>query len=240
MILSVDNPKVDSFTRLMIDANIAISYFDLSHKFHSVVKKRVQVLFLNGSTFYYSQHVYLELKNYWRRKLITECIEQHLNQGKKLYNRFEKQYLDFKSKNLNEPLKEHQLKQLRETLENVSKGKGVDYWFLLCDQALRGQFDQLDQLDQTLAQSNFKYAKFDDDDVYPLSMKKQWPQWSGADTLMEKFGLASSDAAILNMVSGGQNIEGFISNDGDILFAAAKGALSSIPTITFLNTEIFQ
>lgn len=237
MILSINDSKVDSLTRLMIDANIAISYFDLNHKFHAGVKKRIQSLFLNGSTFYYSQPVYLELKNYWRRKLITECIEQHLKQDKKLYSKFEKQYRDFKSNNLNDLLKEHQLKQLRETLENVSKGKGVEYWFLLCDQALRGQFDELDQ---TLAQSNFKYAKFGDDDVYPLNLKNQWPQWSGVDALMEKYGLASSDAAILNMVNGGQKIEGFISNDGDILFAAAKGALSAIPVITFLDTTIFH
>lgn len=221
----------------MIDANIAISYFDIEHKLHPEVKKRIQSLFLNGSSFYYSQPVFLELKNYWRRKLITECIEQHLKLGKRLYSKFEKQYLEFKSKNASEPLKEHQLKKLRETLENISKGKGVEFWFLLCDQALRGQFSQLDQ---TLAKSNFKYAKFNDDDVYPSSLKSLWPQWSASDAIMEKYGLASSDAAILNMVNGGQKIEGFISNDGDILFAAAKDALPSIPTITFLDIEVFQ
>jgi len=237
MILSAYDPKVDSLSRLMIDANIAISYFDANHSLHGEVKKRIQKLFINGSTFYYSQPVFLELKNYWRRKLITECIEQHLTQGKRLYSKFEKQYLEFKSKNTNPPLKEHQLKNLRETLENISKGKGVEFWFLLCDQALNGQFKQLDE---TLAQSNFIYAKFNDDDVYPSSLKSQWPQWITADAIMEKYGLASSDAAILNMVNSGQKIEGFISNDGDILFAAAKDALPSIPTITFLDPEVFQ
>lgn len=57
---------------------------------------------------------------------------------------------------------------------------------------------------------------------------------------MEKYGLASNDAAILNMVNGGQNIEGFISNDGDILFAAANQALGNITTITFLSLNTYQ
>ncbi len=219
-----------------MDANVAISYLDTTHKMHFEVKKKIQNLFLNGVNFYYSQPVLLEVKNYWRRKLITECIDQHLRSGKELYSRFKKQYQDFRTNKSNEPLREHLLKSLRETLENVAKGKGADYWFLLCDQAMRGQFKTLDE---TLAQSNFKYAKFDDDDVFPISLKANWPKWPAADFLMEKFGLASSDAAILNMVNG-ERIEGFITNDGDILFATAKGALPGIPTITFLNIEIYQ
>ena len=237
MIISINDQRIDSFQRLMIDANIAISYLDSTHILNSKVKKKLQNLRIDGSTFYYSQPVLLEVKNYWRRKLITECIELHLQKGQSLFKKFEKKYIEFRSSNSNGPLKEYQLKALRETLENIAKGKGVDLWFTLCDQALGNQFKKLDEM---LSQSNFIYAKFGDNDVYPSDEKDSWPKWDSADLLMEKYGLASNDAAILNMVNGGKNIEGFISNDGDILFAAAKKALGKIPTITFLNLESYQ
>lgn len=234
MIISIHDPKIDTLKRFMVDANIAISYLDAKHALNSEVKKRLQDLYIEGATFYYSQPVLLEVKNYWRRKLLTECIEQHIQNGKRLFSKFEKKYLEFRS---NYPLNEYQLKLLRETLENIAKGKGVDFWFALCNQALGSQFGKLDQV---LSQSNFKYAKFNDEDVFPLNQKSNWPEWESTDMLMEKYGLASNDAAILNMVNGGLNIEGFISNDGDILFAAAKSALGTIPSIPFSNLNTYQ
>lgn len=237
MIISIEDQRINSFRRLMVDANIAITYLDSTHILNSKVKNKIQNLYIDGATFYYSQPVLLEVKNYWRRKLITECVKQHLEKGQSLFRKFEKKYIEFRSSNSTEPLKEYQLKALRETLENIANGKGVELWFKLCDQALGNQFKKLDEM---LSQSNFKYAKFDDDDVYPTSQKNNWPKWYSADRIMEKYGLASNDAAILNMVNGGKNIEGFISNDGDILFAAAKQALGSIPTITFLKLDTYQ
>lgn len=125
------------------------------------------------------------------------------------------------------------IEKLRESLEQIAKGIGVDFWFALCKQALATEFSKLDKV---LSNTNFIYAKFDDHNVYPVENKKLWPNWVAANSLMEKYGLASNDAAILNMVNGGNSIDGFLTNDGDLLFAIAKGGLNqNTKAYTFLN-----
>jgi len=236
MICSAEDSSIDKCQRIMIDANIAIAYIDTSHKFHSQVKKRLQTLYANGAIFFYPQPVLLEVKDYWRRKLLTETIRTHISGGKRLYNKFEKLFKDFEEANKNEILYDRQIKKLRETLEPIAKEKGVEFWFALCKQALNTEFSKLDIF---LSTSSFKYAKFNDGDVYPKEDQSKWPNWDQAYGLMEKFGLGSSDAAILNMVNGGKAIDGFFTNDGDLLFAIAKDGLNpATKAATFLNISI--
>lgn len=234
MIFPANSTDLDA-KRIMVDANVVIGHLDSKHKFHTTIKKKIQDLFIEGSTFYFSQPSLLETKNYWRRKLLTECIQTHLDSGRQLFRDFQKLYLDFKERNKGEALGDRQIKELRQTIEKIHSGKGVEYWALLCDQAMADQFKKLEN---TLASSNFKYAKLNDDDVFPLPNKPKWPQWEHVDGLIEKHGLGSNDAAIINMVNGAKDIDGFISNDGDLLFAIAKGALvANVRTFTFLDVS---
>ncbi len=208
----------------MLDANVMIAYLDSGHKFHTITKRPLQAQYVDGAVFYYSQPVLLEVKEYWRRKLLTECIQTHLDLRKKLFAKFEKLFLSYETKERKELLKDSQIKALRATLENVANDKGVELWFRLCHQALNSKFAELDRF---LASASFRYAPFGDEDLYPASTKAAWPQWNGAYNLMEKFGLASMDAAILNMVNGAQGVDCFLSNDGDLHFAIKKGALKA-------------
>ncbi len=241
MILSSDDALFGSAKRVLVDANIVIAYFDQKHVFHPKVHARLNPIYLAGADFFFVQPCLLELKEYWRRKMLSETIELQLSNGYRLFRKFETAYINFSVENRRRGhlyLNDYQLKKLREVLENIAAGKGIKYWLMLCGHALNGK---LAQLEQDLTASNFKYAKFDDGDVFPLELKSKWPKWSAADLLQEKFGLASSDAAILNMTNGGRDVDAFVSNDGDVLFAVAGGALkNTIPTYTFLGTAPYQ
>lgn len=235
MILSAEDAALDGASKIILDANIIIAYLDSKHKFHTKVRQRLTKRYVDGANFYYTLPCILEVKNYWRRKFITETIESHIQQGKKLFSRFEQEYNKYRpSLQRNQDyLNEFQIKCLRGTLENVANGKGVRFWFEFCDLALN---QKIQQLEETLLKINLKYAKFDDNDVFPIENKINWPTWDQCDQVIEKFGLASNDAAILNMVNKGAGVDGFISNDGDMIFAIQNGALnSSVFGFTFLE-----
>jgi predicted nucleic acid-binding protein len=232
ILVAIDN-SIYTRKRMMLDSNVMIGYLDSKHKFHSQIKKRIQELFINGTTFFYPQPVLLEVKDYWRRKLFTETLRLHIGEGKRLYRKFEVLFIDFEKQNNGAILSDWQIKKLRQVLEPIAKEKGIEFWFAFCKQSLGSEFEKLETFLNT---TNFIYARFDDGDVYPSSTKGIWPSWESANALMEKFGLASNDAAILNMVNGGNGIDGFLTNDGDLLFAIAKGGLKeTITPFTFLN-----
>jgi predicted nucleic acid-binding protein len=241
MIHSAEDVLLDSAKRVLVDANVIIAFFDIKHRFHQTVHSRLNPVYLLGADFYYVQPCLLELKEYWRRKKITECLDICLEEDYRLFHKFEKTLRDFRSDNVKRKslyLKDWQLKDLRSTLENVAKGKGIAHWLSLCEKAMTGS---MADLDEELKGSRFKYAKFGDGDVYPNENEAYWPKWEQADRIQEKFGLASNDAAILNMVNGAKDIDAFITNDGDMLFAIMNGALQvSLPVYTFLNTSPYQ
>ncbi len=199
--------------------------------------KRLSQIYGNGANFYFVQPCLLEFKEYWRRKLITECIELQLSLGFHFYNKFKIAYADFKTHNSKRNhlyLNDRQLKDLRSSLENVAGGKGLLHWFELCTSALQGQFSKIET---QLSSTSFIYSHFNDNFLFPESNKSKWPKWTDADLIQEKFGLASNDAAILNMVNGARGIDSFMTNDGDMLFAVSNGAINpNINTYTFLDT----
>jgi len=240
MIHSAQDALLDGAERVLVDSNVIIAFFDQRHKFHAQTHQRLTPVYLGGADFYYVQPCLLEFKEYWRRKKLTECIELRIKEGYYLYRKFKKAFNDFSEDNARRQhlyLSDRQLKDLRATLENVAAGKGVRYWLELCQQALVGT---MSSLEASLAQTRFKYARFNDDDVFPLAKREEWPNWKDADVIQEKFGLAASDAAILNMTNGGSNIDALISNDGDMLFAVANGALRApIDIYTFLDTSFY-
>lgn len=240
MIYSAEDVLLDSAKRIMVDSNIIIAFFDQKHKFHTKVHQRLSPIYLGGADFFYVQPCLLELKEYWRRKKITECIEACITNGYYLYRKFGTAFQEFASENKKRQhlyLSDRQIKDLRATLENVANGKGLKQWSELCNIALSGAFSNLES---ELKKTRFIYANFDDNNVFPIQNKATWPKWQGADLIQEQYGLASSDAAILNMVNGGVNIDSVISNDGDILYAAASGALNgSVSAYTFLDPAVY-
>lgn len=238
MIFNAEDVLLDTAKHILVDSNILITYFDKKHQFHIDTYNRLSPMYLKGANFYYVQPCLLEFKEYWRRKLITECIELQLSLDFHFYNKFKTAYIDFRTQNLKRNhlyLSDRQLKDLRLTLENVAAGKGLLHWFQLCAIALQGN---LSKIETQLSSSSFIYSHFNDNFLFPSSNKLKWPKWPDADLIQEKFGLASNDAAILNMVNGAVGIDSFMSNDGDMLFAAANGALNAnVNTYTFIDTS---
>lgn len=241
MIQSAEDVLLDSARRVLVDANIIIAFFDRRHSFHTKVHSRLNPVYLLGADFYFVQPCLLELKEYWRRKKITECLDMCLEENFKLFGEFEKALKKFRASNASNGdlyLSDWQLKQLRATLENVAHGRGIHHWLSLCKKAMDGS---MAHLDEDLKSTRFKYAKKDDGDVYPKENETAWPKWETADQIQEKFGLASNDAAILNMVNGAKDIDAFITNDGDVLFAIMNGALTKdLPVYTFLDTSPYE
>lgn len=240
MIYKAQDVLLDSAKRILVDSNIIIAFFDQKHKFHKEVFDRLNPIYLNGADFFYVQPCLLEFKEYWRRKKLTECIEEMLKKNFYFFGEFKKLYNKFSADNLSQGyayLSDRQIKKLRGSLENIHKNKGLKFWFDLSDMALKGT---LTNLENQISKSKFIYAKFDDNDLFPIANKLNWPKWVDADLAQEKFCLASNDAAILNMTNSAFNIDSFISNDGDMLFAISNGGLKNhINTYTFLDNSTF-
>tara|TARA_B110001454_G_scaffold219057_1_gene249574 strand:- start:11097 stop:11822 length:726 start_codon:yes stop_codon:yes gene_type:complete len=240
MIYKAQDVLLDSAKRILVDSNIIVAYFDEKHKFHKEVFDRLNPVYLNGASFFYVQPCLLEFKEYWRRKKLTECIEEMIGKEFYFFREFRKLYNKFRTDNQNqgyEYLSDRQIKNLRGTLENIHNNKGLNFWFDLSNVALTGT---LSNLENRLSKSKFIYAKFDDNNLFPISNKPNWPKWIDADLAQEKFCLAANDAAILNMTNNAFNIDSFISNDGDMLFAVSNGALKhQINTYTFLDNSNF-
>ncbi len=132
MIYKAEDVLLDSAKHILVDSNILIAYFDKKHKFHTDIFNRLSPIYLKGANFYYVQPCLLEFKEYWRRKLITECIELQLSLDFHFYKKFKTAYIEFSTQNTKRNhiyLSDRQLKDLRMTLENVAAGKGLLYQF---------------------------------------------------------------------------------------------------------------
>lgn len=230
--------------RIMFDANILIALLDRAHKNHEPVKQIIRHLYVCGAKLYYVQPCYLEILDYWRRKSLTEYLAIRVDSDDGLTGRFEKAYRYHL-----EELKKHTgtrsdayfqdyvIKDLRDHLLRVG-GKnqrevGRRLWQGLCLKAFAQRFQSAQE---ALKIFGIVYAKFNDDDVFPLDLKSQWPSWENMIGLIERFGLASNDAAILNMVACGKDINALMSNDYDMMIAAESGALGgNINCFTMLD-----
>lgn len=238
MIYKAQDVLLDSTKRILVDSNIIIAFFDEKHKFHKEVFERLNPIYLSGADFFYVQPCLLEIKEYWRRKKLTECIDEMIKNDFYFFREFKKLYSKFSVDNFTQGydyLSDRQIKKLRGSLEGIHKNKGLNFWFDLSELALSGT---LTSLESKISRSKFIYAKFDDNNVFPISNKTNWPKWVDADLIQEKHCLASNDAAIINMTNNAFNIDSFISNDGDMLFAISNGVMSKqINTYTFLDNS---
>lgn len=242
---SVDDIDASLEESYLLDANVIIQYLDPENIYHEIVSSKLNELYLGGVMFYYPAPALLEIKNHWRLKLIHEAIQFTLDNGGNFYNDFTKYFNNVAGtrKKKNGYLKEHDIKELKETLLKIHNNKGVDRWFQLCKSALDSK---ISELEKKLSQTNIKYTNFGDEVIFLKNEQGNWPKWSTADKLIESYALSSNDAAIMNMAQTSR-IDGFISNDNDIILAIKNGAyFSDKKFYTFLvegeriNTSKFQ
>jgi len=219
-----------STSRIMLDANILISAFDTNHENHCDALQLIEHISLNEGKFFFVQPCYLEILEYWRRKSISEYIEERLENNLRVTSRFDQRAREYLreigggNKRGGRYLRDHQIKNLRDLLLQVGgknkKQKGRNLWLQFCRSSFE---DRLRIINEQIRKMEITFARFGDSDVYPKH--QNLPTWDDMVNLIEKFCLSSHDAAILNMVAGGKNITGFVTSDSDMIIAAENGAL---------------
>lgn len=154
--------------------------------------------------------------NYWRIKwLYTACLtlkRYAQNLPRQFHGIITNAESEFNLGKRNKYLYDHEVKNIRGALSTKP-----ELWSRLIA-TLSGK---MSLIEKELVKINFQYAKFNSD-IYLMGDKANWPRWETAYSFIEKYGLASNDAAILNMAIY-KTIDGFVSNDGDIEFAVSKG-----------------
>ena len=93
-------------------------------------------------------------------------------------------------------------------------------WVRLSD---RYRFQRLDNI---LLSAGIEYVSYGNLDMFGNQNIK--PEWGGAYHLMEKFGLSSNDAAILNMCSTATELDGILTTDNDVSSAVAVNAVPGL------------
>jgi predicted nucleic acid-binding protein len=206
-----------TFKRLMFDTNVIIPFLDKKHAESKDVEEELNRLYRLDINFYYSQPCLLEILNYWRIKwLYTACLtlkRYAQNLPKQFYGIVTNAETELISHKRTKYLYDHEVKNIRASL--ISR---PELWSRLVS-TIGGK---MNLIETELIKINFQYAKFNSE-IYPVDDKANWPRWEIAYSFIEKYGLASNDAAILNMANY-KTIDGFVSNDGDIEFAVSKGA----------------
>lgn len=202
---------------LMFDTNVIIPYLDKKHSESSDTENELNRLYRLKIDLYYSQPCLLEILNYWRIKwLYTACLNLKRyahNLPKSFYGIISNAETELRTGRRNKYLYEHEVKNIRASLNSKP-----ELWSRLIS-TLGGK---MSLIENELVKIDFKYAKFNSE-IYPHADKDNWPKWETTYSFIEKYGLASNDAAILNMASY-STIHGFVSNDGDLEFAVSKGA----------------
>jgi predicted nucleic acid-binding protein len=205
------------FKVMMFDANIIIPYIDKKHDDSSDVEAELNRLYALDIDFYYSQPCLLEILNYWRIKwLFNACLllkRNAHNLPKSFYGIISNAETEFNTGTRDKYLYDHEVKKIRTALSSRP-----ELWARLIG-TLNGK---MASIQTELKKINVTYAKFNSP-IYPLEDKDNWPKWETAYSFIEKYGLASNDAAILNMTVY-KTIHGFVSNDGDLEFAVTQGA----------------
>jgi len=224
-IRSVEDIDPQLNQRFILDSNVIIQFLDKDNLYYGQVKSKIDQLFLAGVQFYYPAPALLEIKNYWRLKELHDAIQLAIDNGFNFFAKFQDYFKDVapKRRKNNKYLNDNDVKELRAILERIHSNKGVNRWFLLCETALKGK---MSAIDQTMKDSNIRYTNFGDEEIFLNGEKTEWPKWGTANNLIEKYALASNDAAILNMAFA-KKIDGFISNDRDLVFAVKNGAYPS-------------
>lgn len=224
-ISSVDNIDPLKKENFLLDSNVIIQFLDKENVYHEEVKEKINSLYLAGVHFYYPAPALLEVKNHWRLKLIHEAIQLSIDNNHHFFKTFEKYFLKVapKRRKKNSYLKDHDVKKLRDLLWVIHNNKGINRWFELCKFALD---KKIHEIIENLEATNIEYTNFGDNKIFLNSEKDRWPKWSTVDNLIEKYALSSNDAAILNMAFA-ERIDGFISNDKDLIIAIEYGAYLS-------------
>lgn len=214
--------------RLLLDTNIVLSYVDQKDHFHKYILGLLTNLLAYQTEFYFVLPTRLELTQKWRLKVFSDYLYRYLSMNNEIFSSFE---IDrpkiFKKILEGKRLDEQQIKIIRDWC--LAKPEGLNVWHEFTQDALSGEFNRLEN---ALENMDISYVSYDHA-IY-TAPKGSRPQWQSAYTLMEKYGLSSNDAAILNMCSTANGLDGIVTSDRDFCSAIEAGAIPGL-TCFFVN-----
>ncbi len=82
----------------------------------------------------------------------------------------------------------------------------------------------------------FTFAKLNESEEYPAEDLKKWVSWHKIEDIIRAHGTSHMDSAILSLTTVAAGIDGFLSNDRDLLTSALNGSLPpTVRVYTFLE-----
>ncbi|MFN7906417.1 MAG: hypothetical protein ACK5P5_14645 [Pseudobdellovibrionaceae bacterium] len=138
-----------------------------------------------------------------RRALIADCLidlleDEGANYDGVLLEKLKSHRTSFRRKVSEEKsakMDVNQIKTFRRLLAGLHKNSSGDGWDLFCKKYLLNKIEPLWDAAQEIYQLNFISIRSDDEHPHLNSI----PQWKNAEKLVGRYGIASSDAMILNM-----------------------------------------
>ena len=216
----LQDPKVQSY--IALDTNILIQLVDKSHNFHGPTINFFEKYRRKGgeAVFFYLLASKLELGEYLRKKSYTAWLTSTFSSGQSFLGNnssFDTFCLDHEFVTSNsrpdEILTDRQIKELRVQCirSAASTEEGLKIWENISQMALNSRYNQAYD---TLKKLGITYKGFQDTDLFSEANRASWKE---QEKLIQKFGLGSADAAILNMVNANQKITGLMTNDSDLV-----------------------
>ncbi|OFZ28782.1 MAG: hypothetical protein A2622_06785 [Bdellovibrionales bacterium RIFCSPHIGHO2_01_FULL_40_29] len=219
---------------MMIDTNLLIAATYDSDENYEKTKEFLDLVFENEIPLYCNVNVKAEFLEIHRRIIFTEAIvgfAEVIEIGKlpptlaskitTLNNRITRIEKKNTEENLNSPkvlrLSEAEIKDFKLEMLRVSNSGGENLWYELCELRVGDKISSLWEETKEGFGLNFIGTRKEDQDNH----LKHEPDWNRATALMEKQGLSSADAMIVNMFLASK-FDLLITSDNEVAIAILK------------------
>ena len=212
----------------LADTNILFALYNPYEKYHQDAKKSFNFLSENNIPVYTNVNIKSEFIDLLRKLIISKYLMELYQSKKELNPDIEeklgklKDKLDkSKSKLKTFKLSDDEIKKWRDLLSKASSHKQrKDDWEIFCSDYLSGALSNL--WNETEKQWNMNLLSYHKETDKALFIKE--PEWQDMILLVEKFGVGSSDAMILNFFLCSR-IPLLLTADKDLLYTIEKSNL---------------
>lgn len=203
--------------RLMVDSNLMISYADTMDPFWKEVQTLVRHWLQRGVQFYYPYFCLREFREHFRRVYIRSFLLGYIKSHTLPAS------VVALIESSDQKIKDAQIKDIRDKLEEEMPGKGYTLWYKICEQALAKDLEDVEKFVNT---AFFKRVSLEDKNIYPENSQKNKPQIKDESKYLLKYGIGSVDSALMHWFECAENLDGLLTNDRDLLIAQKYGAIS--------------
>jgi hypothetical protein len=232
---------------LALDSNIVIQLCDDKHRWHESTKRFIaDARERKSARLYYFLATKLEVLEYFRKRGLTLWFRNFYRTGHAIggSSQFDARYArhelfapgcpDY------EYLDDRSIKQLRKDFlidyaaADMSLDKAQSFWEKACSLALKGS---MKNVLKALDTHHLTYAGLDNKDLFDAGTHR--PQWKIQEDHMIRYGMGSSDAAIVNMATHAKGLHGIVSNDIDVVeFVRNAKEAAHLACYTFIDRYV--